>query len=275
MAIGAIVLAGEKNRVETFAICPEHPNIFDSKRFGRVVTIGSGAETVIRQVQELDKYKSGHTTPPDGGKGFPEFSTLSHNLMLLANLYWNEIVIGDNLFESWGGAYDLIYRDAKKTFRYLKEYTIFFRRYDHQQSDQGIQLVNVLKYERGSDISLLSMLHDGQLAFFGARDITDPDDALTIKVGGPDFTMNSKVHISIIQVCKGRVFVPPIIQIDGLGKDDDTRQTVFTMFGEDGRLHVLFNSEHDKWLVQEVKDYYQMASDRIDRTGRFFSSHWG
>ena len=48
--------------------------------------------------------------------------------------------------------------------------------------------------------------------------------------------MNSRLHISIIAVGKGNRFAAPLIQIDGLDKDEETKQTVFTWFDEDGRL---------------------------------------
>ncbi|MDE2925947.1 MAG: hypothetical protein OXT71_06060 [Acidobacteriota bacterium] len=273
-AVGAIVLAGEEGGVASLAMSSDGPMVHDSKRFGEVVSIGVGAESIIRQVEQLDKYKIGYSRPQDGGKGFPEFVPLSYNLVLLANLYWNEIVVGNNIFDSWGGAYDLIYRDADKTFQYLEEYTIFLRYYDHQQSDQGVQLRNVLKYERRSDVSLLTMLHDDRLVFFGARDTTDPDDPLDVRVGGPDFTMNSKVHVSIIQIGKGRVSVPPMIQIDGLGDGDESKQTVTTLFDEEGRLCVWFEKTHEEWLVQEAKKQYQRYSDRIDQSSRSVRHHW-
>ncbi len=98
----------------------------DTKRFGKVISIGTGAQNIISQVQELDKYEYGLSQPSDGDTEFPEFPMLCQNLMLLANIYWREFLSPDNIFESWGSAYDLIYENSDRAFQYLTEYTIFF-----------------------------------------------------------------------------------------------------------------------------------------------------
>ena len=267
--MGAVVLARFGRSTGHYVIGTECPEVFASKHFGKVIAIGTGSRSIVEQVQSLDKYRYGRNVPKYDDEDFPEFETLARNVTLIANLYWSEFIVGDNLFNSWGGAYDLIYWDNGKAFRHLKEYTIFLRQYDHGHPDQGISLINVLKYERRPDVSLMCMLHDEQLTFFGAKDITASDQPLDVSVGGPNFTMNSRVHISIIQVGKDGIFVPPIIQIDGLGERQQTKQTVFTDFDEERRLRVFFNQKHDEWLTQQVKDHYQEYSDRIERARRF------
>ena len=119
------------------------------------------------------------------------------------------------MFEAWGGAYDLIYQDSNGVFRYLDDYTIVFRLFDMDESDKGIQMVNVLKYERRDEVSLIAMLNNGQLDFFGAKDITSSDEPVSAVVG-KNLTMNSRVHMSIIAVGRGNRYSLPLIQIDGL-----------------------------------------------------------
>ena len=182
-----------------------------SKRFGRVVTIGTGAGAILEEIDSLDnRYQYGESQPPDGGTQFPEFGALSSNLTLLANVYWKEFISPSNVFDAWGGAYDLIYQDSNKVFKHLDDYTIFLRVFDGGSPGKGIQLKNVLKYERRPELSYITMLNDGQLAFFGAKDITASDEPLSIRIGKDDLTMNSQVHISIIDVGKGnRLLKPP------------------------------------------------------------------
>ena len=233
-----------------------------SGRFGKVVAIGTGSDSIIDQVQRLDNnYSYGISQPPDGKVQFPEFESLASNLILLANIYWKEFSSPDNIFEAWGGAYDLIYQDSNKVFQYLNEYTIFLRLFDVDQAEKRIQLANVLKYERRPDFSFITMLNDGKLDFFGAKDITACDTPLKVSLGRDDFTMNSKVHISIIAVGKGNRFLSPMIQIDGLDPAEQTKQTVFTWFDEDGRLSVAFHSAHDEWLKEQATSYYQQHAN--------------
>ena len=233
-----------------------------TKHFGRVVTIGSGSDTVFEQIRRLDNnYKYGMSQPTDGEVRFPEFRTLAHNLQLLANIYWMEFASPANIFEAWGGAYDLIYQDSSKKFNYLNDYTIFLRLFDVEQADKGIQLMNVLKYERRPDISYIAMLNEGKLDFFGAKDITASDTPVTVTLSQDDFTMNSKVHVSIIVVGKEGRYMSPIIQIDGLDPEGQENPTVFTDFDEEGKLRVLFHAQHDEWLEEQALSLYQRHSD--------------
>ena len=240
-----------------------HRNII-SQHFGRVVTIGSGSDTIIEQVNRLDNgYQYGETQPPDGEVLFPEFGTLSRNFTLLANLYWREFATPTSVFDAWGGAYDFIYQDSNRAFQYLTDYTIILRLFDAGRAEQGIQLMNVLKYERRPDLSFIAMLNDEKLDFFGAKDITSSDAPVKISLNRDDFTMNSKIHISIIAVGKGNRFGSPIIQIDGIDGSEETKQTVFTWFDDEGRLCVAFHAEHDKWLEEQAMSYYQKNADRF------------
>ena len=235
-----------------------------SKNFGRVITIGTGSDTIIDQVQRLDNnYEYGFTKPPDGEVDFPEFRTLASNLMLFANIYWKEFTSPGNLFEGWGGAYDLIYQDSDKVFQYLDEYTIFFRVFDVAQADKGIQPTNILKYERRRDVSLIAIMNDGKLDFFGAKDITASDTLQRVNISKDELSMNSKVHISIIAVGKGNRYLAPLIQIDGLDPIKQAKQTVFTEFDEEGRLRILFHAAHDEWLAEQALSYYQKYADNF------------
>ena len=101
--------------------------------------------------------------------------------------------------------------DSNKVFKHLDDYTIFLRVFDGSSPGKGIQLKNVLKYERRPELSYITMLNDGQLAFFGAKDITASDEPLSIRIGKDDLTMNSQVHISIIDVGKGNRLLKAII----------------------------------------------------------------
>ena len=133
-----------------------------SKRFGRVVTFGTGADAIFKQIESLDnRYQFGESQPVDDGSQFPEFGALALNLTLLANIYWKEFISPTNVFDAWGGAYDLIYQDSSKVFKYLDDYTIFLRVFDGSSPEKGIQLKNVLRYERRPALSYISMLNDG------------------------------------------------------------------------------------------------------------------
>ena len=247
--IGAVLLVEAIDWGGTLTWGVASQRSFVSDRFGRGTSIGTGADTIVSQIRRLDeKYKYGFSQSPDGDAEFPEFLTLANNFMLLANVYWKEFASPDNLFDAWGGAYDIIFQDADSNFRFLNDYSIFLRLYDVNVSDKDIQLVNVLKYERRPDVSLMSMFNNGQLQFFGAKDIIAPEGELEISVGGPSFTFNSDIHVSIIGVGKGTKYLAPMIQIDGLDSKKRAKQTVFTEIRDDGRLWVAFEAAYDDWL---------------------------
>ena len=256
--VGALILVEARDwRGSLTKGLTKHKNIV-TQRFGRVVAIGTGACSIVEEINSLDnRYEYGVSQPPDGETRFPEFGALVANLTLLANIYWKEFTAPDSVFEAWGGAYDLIYQDAHGIFRYLDEYTIFLRLFDGSKPEKGIQLMNVLKYERRPEVSFIVMLNDGKLDFFGAKDITASDDPISITFRSGELTMNSRVHVSIIAVGHGNRLLHPIIQIDGLDPAEDGRQTVFTDFDDDGRLRVMFHSQHDEWLTEQVKSYYE------------------
>ena len=148
-----------------------HRNIV-TKRFGRVVAIGTGCDAIIDQVRDFDvNYLHGMSPHPDGSSTFPEYETLAYNLYLLGNIYWAEFVSPEHIFrEGWGGAYDVIYQDSSKKFQYLTEYTIFLRLLDIGQPQKAIRPMNVLKYERRQNFSYIAMLNEGRLDLFGAKD---------------------------------------------------------------------------------------------------------
>ena len=229
---------------------------FVSRSFGGVRAIGTGSLSVLEQIRKIDGYKTGWSQPLDGEDKFPEFRPLSANLMLLANIYWNEFASSTQVFQAWGGAYDLIYQDATQGFRFLEDYTLVLRIFDAGHPDQGIQLMNVLKYERKPEVSYIAMLTERGLELFGAKDITASDAPVTIRLEEHDFTMNSKYHVSIIAVGKDNRYLPPIIQIDGLDPKEQTKQTVFTWVDDERRLCVAFHAEHDEWLKQQATSYF-------------------
>ena len=228
-----------------------------SQRFGRVVSIGTGADTIVEEIDSLDNtYQYGVSQPPDGEAQFPEFGALASNLTLLANVYWKEFISPSNVFDAWGGAYDLIYQDSNKVFQHLSDYTIFLRVFDGDSPKKGIQLKNVLKYQRRPNVSYIAMLNDGQLDFFGAKDITASDEPISIRLSKGDLTMNSRIHISIIDVGRGNMLLKPMVQIDGLDSTGQGKQTVFTDFDDEGRLRVYFQAAHDEWLLEQATSYY-------------------
>ena len=240
---------------------PVHKNI-NSKRFGKVITVGTGSEAIIEQILRLDNiYDYGLYQPPDGDKLHPEFRPLAANLTLLANLYWSELAAPENIFDAWGGAYDLIYQDSDGAFQYLNEYTIFVRKLQADQAEMGLQPIKILRYERRSDVSLISMTDGQRLDFFGALDITATGGPLDVEVGGPDLTFNSKVHISIILLFQENRFAVPFIVVEGLGPGGPANQAVFTDFDEEGRLRLFFRSDLDEWLREQVMSYYMVHAD--------------
>ena len=256
--IGAIILAQATDWRGSLTVGLPGNRIEASRRFGTVTTIGSGSASIIEQIHRLDdSYKYGMAQPPDGESAFPEFKTLAQNLMLLSNVYWKEFTSPNNIFDAWGGAYDLIYQNSSKVFEYLNDYTIFLRLFDVDQAEKGIQLANVLKYERRPELSFIAMLNNEKLDIFGTKDITASDAPLAVTLNMEEFTMNSRVHISMIGVGKGGRYASPLIQIDGLDPAGQTRQLAFTDFDEEGRLRVFFHAEHDRWLEEQAMSYYQ------------------
>ena len=256
--ISALMLVEAEDRRGTVTAGLIRQRKLISERFGSVISIGSGSESIIHQIQRFDtSYRYGWSQPADGELQFPEFRALAQNLMLLANVYWSEFVAPNNLFESWGGAYDLIFQDSHKAFRYLDSYTVVLRLFDVDRRERGIQLMNVFKYERRPDVSFIAMLTDHGLELFGAKDITASTDPVTVTLDPREFTMNSKVHISIVAVGKDNRFGSPMIQIDGLDPAEQTKPTVFTWFDDEGRLCVAVHADHDEWLQEQAMSYYE------------------
>ncbi len=232
-----------------------------SQRFGKVVSIGSGAEAILMQVQELDdKYQYGMTQPTDGDAQFPEFGTVSQNLYLLAQLYWREFVAPWRVYSGWGGAYDLIFQNESRVFQHLTDYTLILRVFDVDRVNDGVRPVNILKYERRPEISVVWTLSGDHLDGFGAKDMTAGDDVVEVNVEKETFTMNSKFHVSIIAVGKAnRFLLAPMIQIDGNHESSERKPTVFSWFDSDGRLSIAVDVEHDRWLTEQAMAYYKMA----------------
>ena len=262
--IGALIVAEASDWRGTLTKGLANHNNIISKHFGTVTTIGTGADSIIEQVQRLDNnYDLGMFQPQGAETRFPEFRTLALNLQLLANVYWREFTMASNIFDAWGGAYDLIYQDSNKVFQFLDEYTIFLRLFDVDQDEKGIQPMNVLKYQRRPDISFITMLNNDKLDFFGAKDITASDEPIEVRLDREDISMNSKVHISIIAVGRGNRFLSPIIQIDGLDPVKKSKQTVFTWFNEEERLCIAFNAKHDEWLREQAMAYYRRYANNL------------
>ncbi len=236
---------------------------FVSARFGKVIAIGSGSDRISDEIRQLDRYATGSSQPQDGEEKFPEFKSLQANLALLANVFWQELISPGNVFSAWGGAYDLIYQDPDRVFRHLTDYTLVLRVYDADEPDKGIQLKNVMKYERQHHVSYIAMLTLNGLEFFGAKDITASINPATIELVKGEFTMNSKFHVSIIEVCKGNKFAPPLIQIDGWDPDGRSNPTVFTWFDEEGRLCTWFRADHDEWLLEQVMTLYSQYAEAL------------
>ena len=227
--------------------------------FGSVRTIGTGSKGIINGLKELDRayWQPGQPSCLPGALGA--------NLVLLAGVYWQEFMNPNKVLqEAWGGAYDLIYQDAAKVFQYLDSYTIFLRQLDVEKPEAGMKPVNVLKYERRADLSLIAMFVDDRLAWFGAKDITASDEPVSIKVGGAGFSMNSSAHLSIIAIRKGSRQVAPLVQVEVADPAGTREPRARTLIGDDGRLLFAFHAKHDEYLQEQAMEYYREWSHRFD-----------
>lgn len=231
---------------------------FNSQHFGEVVAVGSGRESIVREVRRFDQGRYGFDQPPDDQ--WPEFTALARNLVVLGHLYWKEFAasfttIESNIFSGWGGAYDCVYRDRHGLFKYLESYTVLLRLLDVDQQgrETGANLTHLLKYERGDDASVVATTDGGDLSFFAARDITASGDPEYITLGGPDFTMNSRVHVVVTAVLKDGRFRSPVIYVDGLDPNQPAEpRTVFTWFDDEGRLATWFRKDFDDWITERI-----------------------
>ena len=232
---------------------------YRSQHFGEVVAVGSGRESIVREVRLFDEGRHGLADPPDDDQ-WPEFSALARNLTVLGQVYWKEFAasfttLESNIFSGWGGAYDCVYRDSHGVLRHLESYTVLLRLFDvdQQDSETGANITQVLKYERRDDVSVVATTDGQGLSFFAARDITASGDPVSIAVGGPDFTMNSRVHVVVTAVVKDGRFGSPVIFVDGLGPNQPSEpRTVFTRFDDEGRLAIFLNAEFDNWLTEQI-----------------------
>ena len=237
---------------------------FSSMNYGNVICIGAGASSIRDDIKRLDQgYRYGVSVPTNANQAFPEFETIFRNLTLLANVYWTEIMSPDVVFSGWGGAYELVFQDGNRNFRFLEDYSIFLRVFDVDRVSEGIRPWTVLKYERRSEVSVVTMALPDRLEFFGARDILASDEPLKFSVGGDSFTMNSKVHVSIVAVRKGTRFLAPMIQIEGVDPLSEVKHTVFTDFDESGRMRVYFQARREDWLKQQSMNLYERNAHLI------------
>ena len=234
---------------------------FASERFGTVTAIGSGSDVFLDRVRELDGYAVGGTQPQDGNVSFPEFGPLQANLALLARVYWQEFVSPQNLFDGWGGAYELIYQDPGWLFQHLTDYTLFLRVYDAAEPHKGIQPRGVMKYGSQQSASYIATLTSKGLEFFGATDITDSNAPAAIKFVEGEFTMRSKFHVSIIAVCKGKKFISLIVQTEAWDPDGRSQPHAQTWFDEEGRLCVWFSTHQDQWLQEQATALYSRYAE--------------
>lgn len=236
-----------------------------SQTFGKASAIGTGGSTIIEAIAGFDEnYRYGYQQPVNGDETSPEFRPLATNLILIANAYWDEFLSPHNVFRAWGGAYDIVYQDSRKNFKFLEDYTIFLRVFDVDDPTKGLHPISVMKYQRRSDFSLISTMNGSEPAFFGAMDITDRRSSMAISVDREDYEMNSdNAHISIIGVKKGNFWSRPLIQVDGIDRTNDTKPTAFTWIDEEGRLCVAFHAEHDRWLEDQAMEYYRNNAHRF------------
>lgn len=243
------IVAGKAARKQVF-----------SQHLGPVVAIGSGANSVVEEARR--GYLWGRGQAYANSSILSELDSLVLNLHLLAKLYWREFSSPERVFDAWGGAYDLIYHDSNNRFRYVDDYTIFLRRFDADEPEKGLQLINVLKYERRTEVSLIMMFNDkGGLHLFGARDITDSNGFKKVAITKDVLTMNSRVHVSLIEVGKRGKSLEPLIQVEILDPSQSDSQTArpraFVDLHDGVQWGIYFKAEHDKWLEQQVKSYYE------------------
>ena len=233
-----------------------------SRTFGTVSAIGSGSGRVLDQIRTFDGYAHGSSQPQDRKEKFPEVGPLATNLGLLAGIYWRELVSPRQVFDAWGGAYDLIYQDSNRVFRHLTDYTLVVRVCDIDDPDGQIWPRGIMKYERQRDVSYIAMLTQKGLEFFAAKDITAPAGPATVKLAKGKFTMSSKFHVSVIEVRKGDEFITLMTQVEGL-PDEQSKSTMLTWFDEEGRLSVWFRSDHDEWLRGVAMEAYSQRTNAL------------
>ena len=237
----------------------------ESHMFGNATAIGKGGQSMIEAIDGLGKnYHYGISQPENGDEHFPEFHSLAANLCVIANAFWDEFASPESVFRAWGGAYDVVYQNAGRQFRFLDEYTLFLRVFDVNAPDLGIQPRNVLKYKRHEGYSFILTMNGNHTAVFGALDITSTDIPTTITLSKDDFDFNSnKIHISIIGVKKDNIWLRPMIQIDGIDRANGAKPTTLTWIDDEGRLCLGFQSEHDEWLEHQAQEYYEKSKHRF------------
>lgn len=112
-------------------------------------------------------------------------------------------------------------------------------------------------YTRLPSLTVILQTHAGADALAG-------DMPVSLRVGGKDFTMDSRVHVTILAVGARRRYCALLVQIDGLDPEGRSRQTAFSQFDEQGRLRVLFHAGHDAWLAEQAMFYYRQHAQLLD-----------
>ena len=230
-----------------------------SRNFGHVVSIGTGRDALIKNVQRLDGGMIGMSETPQPDT-FPEFRPLAAILVLVATMYRMETFTPQNLWEGWGAGYEVVYQDTNKRFRYLDDYTLFFTMLDLSSSKREIDMNSIFKYQRRPNYSLMSTFAD-KLTIHGARDITCTDsNPLSITLSQDDLSLNSKIHVCIVAVVRDNRLLNFYHWIDGYDGQERSTRSIWTKVRDDGRLAIFMNSAIKDWMEKLIRSDFPETS---------------
>lgn len=220
----------------------------DTRCFGKVVAIGSGADALMQETDRLGNYNLQLTGAPKEQEKLEAAMTM--NLSLISQLHKLDSITSRSLLEYWGGSYDIVYWCNSNGFKHLEEYTIVFWVYDLEKLDNPLGIHGVLKFERKEDFSLIYVFERGDFSIFGISDLEDSQPH-EITISQDDIDFNSPRFVNLALVVQGDR-VKNIYNFTNNYSIDDYG-IVFIDFDEKKHLRININSEISAKFFEMIK----------------------
>lgn len=226
----------------------------DTKKFGKVISIGSGQVSFTKEAERLDRY---HLQTPTMASNEPIHAAIGFNLSLISQLHQIDSLTGRTILEYWGGGYEIVFYDVNEgKFKHLEKYTIVFWNINLGVSE-GMTPYGVLHYDRCVEESIIYTHGQSGLNIFPVKDICDFSKR-TITINTSDIDFNSEIITNLILVSREDKIVNIYNFYDRHNKEEPG--AVFIDKSEGGELQVLCHSEITKSLDSSVRTIEERRS---------------
>ena len=174
------------------------------RRFGRVLAVGSGNETLVSEIERMERYETraiGHW------KQDRIYHSLALHLSLISQIHRIDSLSGRSLLEYWGGAFELIYLNEQGYYEFLENQTIVHWQMDLDDPSSGFVPLGVVKQEYRDGLLIVHVYEKEQFKAFGVRDVTgNPKTLNDMTMSLEDLDFNSEIICNTVLISKGRKF---------------------------------------------------------------------